>query len=528
MKSRSTRSRYVVAASDATVLTPPGRSRVRATTPRPLVADDRFILATRETGYRGLAAAVAEVIDNAVQAGAQRVRIIVREERELGSNQDLGGRQISIGVLDDGQGMNLDRLWTALQFGGTERFNDRSGLGRFGMGLPNSSVSVTRRLEVYSWCAPGAVYSTYLDIDEVSRHIVRGIPEPKPRALPAWVTGPVPRSGTLVIWPRCDRLEYRKASTVAEKLRSPLGRIYRRLIWSGLRVWVNDVPLQPEDPLFCHPTTHAGGATPYGHQMSYEIETPDGGNSSLVTIRFTLLPVVAWHRWSAEEKRARRIVGGAGISFVRAGREIDHGWTLFGGKRKENYDDWWRCELLFDPVLDECFGVTHSKQGVSPTPYLRGILEPDMEAAARALNAEVRSAFDGLRAEAPTSAAEDATRQDPLLPPPARQRSQGAKDGLRYRIVLAPLESQQFFDVSARAGSVLVTINTDHPFYDQLYAPVSTAKRDRRRDALECVVLGAARAYLAVSGGPGQHWARRYWAAWGDAIAAFTGGRRTP
>jgi hypothetical protein len=471
---------------------------------------------------------VSEVIDNAVQAGARNVRILVREERDTATDGDLGDRQVSIGVLDDGQGMNFERLWTALQFGGTERFNDRSGLGRFGMGLPNSSVSVTRRLEVFSWCVPGTIYSTYLDIDEVSQHAVRGIPEPKRSTLPAWVTGPVPQSGTLVVWPRCDRLEYRKASTVAEKLRVPLGRMYRRLIWSGLRVWVNGVPLPAVDPLFCHPTNHKGGAAQYGQLLTYEIETPDKRGSSTVAVRFALLPVEAWHQWSVEEKRVSGIVGGAGVSFVRAGREIDHGWTLFGGKRKENYDDWWRCEVLFEPDLDECFGVTHSKQGVSPTPYLRGILEPDMEAAARALNAEVRSAFDSLRTKAPSPAAQTATRQDRLLPPPPRLRSQAAKDGLKYRVALAPLESQQFFDVAARAGEVVVTINTDHPFYDHLYAPVPGGEKDLRRDALECVVLAAARAYLAVSGGPGQDGIKRYWTQWGDAIAAFTDGRRAP
>ncbi len=55
------------------------------------------------------------------------------------------------------------------------------------------------------------------------------------------------------------------------------------------------------------------------------------------------------------------IVGGGGVSVLRAGREIAHGWYLMGSKRKENYDDWWRCEIEFEPVLDEHFGITINK-----------------------------------------------------------------------------------------------------------------------------------------------------------------------
>ena len=54
-----------------------------------------------------------------------------------------------------------------------------------------------------------------------------------------------------------------------------------------------------------------------------------------------------WYSLSNEEKNARGIAKNAGVSIVRAGREIDCGWFFMGQKRKENYDDWWRCEVRF-------------------------------------------------------------------------------------------------------------------------------------------------------------------------------------
>ncbi|MGI8447952.1 MAG: hypothetical protein ACR2MP_12395 [Streptosporangiaceae bacterium] len=48
------------------------------------------------------------------------------------------------------------------------------------------------------------------------------------------------------------------------------------------------------------------------------------------------------------------MTGSPSVSVVRSGREIDQGWFFMGTKRRENHDDWWRCEVRFDPVLDGC------------------------------------------------------------------------------------------------------------------------------------------------------------------------------
>ena len=47
--------------------------------------------------------------------------------------------------------MDAETLTEALRFGGTTSFNSRKGLGRFGMGLPNASLSQARRVDVYTW-----------------------------------------------------------------------------------------------------------------------------------------------------------------------------------------------------------------------------------------------------------------------------------------------------------------------------------------------------------------------------------------
>ena len=122
-----------------------------------LVNPVQFIQATRDSGYRNIALALAELVDNSLQADASQVDIFIEDDAEAPF----------IAVLDDGCGMDKSKLSSALQFGGSDRFGDRSGMGRFGMGLPNSSLSQARHVDVYSWRNPRYVWHSYLDMDEI-------------------------------------------------------------------------------------------------------------------------------------------------------------------------------------------------------------------------------------------------------------------------------------------------------------------------------------------------------------------------
>ena len=89
-----------------------------------------------------------------------------------------------------------------------------------------------------------------------------------------------------------------------------------------------------------------------------------------------------------------------------------------GSKHRENYDDWWRCEIQFDAILDEVFGITHTKQQVRPQATLIEALTPDLEATARVLNGRARKAHLSVKAGERFSEAERiANERDHLLRP---------------------------------------------------------------------------------------------------------------
>src|SRR5438105_366865 len=185
-----------------------------------LVAVYKFILATRDSGYQGMESAVAELVDNALQAGAQRIVV------NVAADGDDDPHPLRIIVQDDGSGMDRRILRQALRFGGSTRFNDRSGLGRYGMGLLNSSLIQARRVEVYSWQRGAHPWFSFLDVDEIAEGRIAQVPDPKSSTFPNWFDKPKSPSGTLIVWTRCDRLDHRRPGTIARKLHVPLGRIF--------------------------------------------------------------------------------------------------------------------------------------------------------------------------------------------------------------------------------------------------------------------------------------------------------------
>lgn len=488
----------------------PATSRVDRTTAAydaaaPLVDTARFVVSTRETGYRSAVTALAELVDNALQAGARKIDVVFA----------TGEDGLRLAVRDDGAGIRPENLQAALQFGGSDRFGDRSGMGRFGMGLPNSSLSQARRVDLYSWVRPHDVYQAQFDLDEASAVGRFVIPAAERADLPSWARCRSPH-GTLVVWSRCDRLAGSRPAALGASVRAEFGRMYRYPLWNGVRITVAGTIVRPTDPLFLRTPRGVPRARPFGSELRYEVRVRGSDAASVVTVRFAELPVAAWQQRPLEDRRSNGVIGGGGVSIIRAGREIDRGWVLMGGKRRENYDDWWRCEVSFDPPLDELFGVTHSKQGIRPTTPLMDLLCPDLEATARILNRRVRDAFVASASVRQGPAERIASRREILLPqdPPKMGLSPTVRE---YRVRARDLASGDFFRVERRAGVRTLVINRLHPFYQRLYEPL--AREDQARFAMECLLLAAVRALEPRPGDAGA--TARIRADWSDALAAF-------
>src|ERR1043166_3973946 len=93
-----------------------------------LIVPENFIQACRDSGYKSLGSALAELVDNAFEAKATQVSVRI-EKVERGGVGD-----VRVAVADNGRGMEVQTLRHALQFGWSSRFNQRDSHGRYGMG----------------------------------------------------------------------------------------------------------------------------------------------------------------------------------------------------------------------------------------------------------------------------------------------------------------------------------------------------------------------------------------------------------
>lgn len=440
--------------------------------PVPLINAPRVVEALRDAGYLDTASAISELVDNALEADATRISIEISKTE--------GGLRIE--VSDNGLGMASDEVRRALQYGGSSRFGSRKGVGRFGMGLPTSSFSQARRVEVESWQEkPQSHVMSSLDLQSIIEGEFGNIGLPYVFLPASELEPPYTKSGTIIRWIDCDRLDFKRVSTIESKLLQQLGRRFRKAIASGKEILINGVRTPVIDPLFLCEAALCSGAERYGNDLVYQVKprvsVPGDPETGKVVVRFSELPVDKWRKLPAERKRQIGISSGAGVSILRAGREIDFGWYFLGSKRRENYDDWWRCEIDFEPLLDEEFGISHTKQGIRPTQYLRNILTPDVEKTARALTQRAREAHSKTCYDDEGRLDDLLRRKTRFLPPVKRRDSPLETDKTSLRkspcdmmtILPCKLDHTDLYEMEPSGTSISVKINSEHPFYASVY-----------------------------------------------------------
>lgn len=364
--------------------------------------------ALRNTGYKNIESAVAEIIDNSEEANANNSFVILSEHIDPSS-----GRKVvhEIGFLDDGEGMDMTVLGTCLGIGSSTRFA-RRGLGRFGVGLPQASLYACPEIIVYSW-QNGIENSqkVFLDINKVKSGEQTEIADPVNEQIPAkyqqYIQYQTPtktydfsKSGTLVIWVNCDRISPKTRGPLTERLEFALGQKFRHFIHDGafnIKIIAHEnqdaaVNVAPNDPLFLMEDNHVlcDGEDPskiykdvkgenyepvfelYGEEI-VPIKYIDRDNeveTASVLIRFSKVKAKFYDETAFPTGNPGSYPFGKyaskmeGISIVRAKREIDFRQFDFYSTTNEPQHRWWGCEIMFDPELDEAFGVANNKQYV--------------------------------------------------------------------------------------------------------------------------------------------------------------------
>ena len=333
----------------------------------------RLITSLRDLGY-DFAAAVADLIDNSIAAGASQVTIDV----------EFDGDDSAVRIADNGRGMTPSDLREAMRYG-AERNYDEGDLGKFGLGLKTASMSQCQRLSVATRANPNrADITTYCwdlaHIEKTNRWEI----------LPLGV-GPKTRealkitTGTVVLWQKLDRIlgykhpygemARKRLLYMCRQLEEHLAMVFHRFL-SGevprkrLKILINGNPVQPWDP-YCREeeNTKSLGVT--------TIPIDEEGVKGEIKLEPFVLPhkekfstPVAFAEASGPLKWNRQ----QGFYVYRANRMIQSGgWCNL--RTIDEHTKLARIALSFSPKLDEAFKINVAKMRVQLPQQIREQIE---------------------------------------------------------------------------------------------------------------------------------------------------------
>ncbi len=495
----------------------PGRAEI--------VKVDTALESWRDAGF-DLTAAVGEVVDNSVEAAATRIRI-----RTYPEASNAAKKIEAMAFADDGNGIGPEILANVLSLGFSTRYNQRNGLGRFGVGLKLAALSHAKRLDIYTR-TPGSnrVWHAFLDLQLIAEHKQKVIERNELDDFPAeyadlMIDGhgePLP-SGTLVVWSKIDRLESggRYKNDLKQRLAELqyfLARAYRRFIDTGLRIELNNRVITLHDPTFQLENPRVEdklGKDVRGELISRDTIDIDG---ELVTVTVALVPselIQARGKGDAGIVKDLHIPDNEGkISFLRQGREINYELVprMLPDGGKAWGDRYIGIEVEFPATLDEYFQVRHVKRGVVPVDKLWQELKKVLHRPVMAARKKYKERWDAIEEETRRIGEDHSTATDVVAKvdqtaPRGRagsgmstQQAQQKVDEVieelqidakaepdkakqvRETIARLPISivdstwpGKELFDITHLNGQAILKLNHGHPFVREIYDAVKNA-----------------------------------------------------
>src|SRR3989344_4858047 len=157
----------------------------------------RIIKSLRDMGY-DFSTAVADIVDNSIEAGASRVDIVA----------GFYGNDSFVLISDNGKGMNIEELKEAMRYGSEREYNEED-LGKFGLGLKTASMSQCQCFHVASRTMEeiNFIPAFCWDLAHIEKTNKWEIIEPKSKEILTLLREPLnEHKGTVVLWQKVDRM----------------------------------------------------------------------------------------------------------------------------------------------------------------------------------------------------------------------------------------------------------------------------------------------------------------------------------
>lgn len=325
----------------------------------------RLITSLRDLGY-DFAAAVADLVDNAIEANATMIHIDV----------EFKGDESSVRIADNGKGMTLDELREAMRYG-TERDYANEDLGKFGLGLKTASLSQCRKFSVVSRMEiKKNEFSAYSwDLEHVENENRWEIIRPSKNAIKIITAHYLENNtGTAVYWQFLDRMlgyqhpygemARKNLNKMCRELEQHLGMVFHRFLAGEvpgrvLKIILNGNDIQPWDP-FAKSEPYTKKLHPATIRISFE------GTEGNIIVEPYVLP----HQSNFSSPDAFTHARGPanwnqqqGFYIYRADRLIQSGgWSRI--RTQDEHTKLARIALRFSPNLDAAFKINVAKMRV--------------------------------------------------------------------------------------------------------------------------------------------------------------------
>lgn len=511
-----------------------------------LIRVDRMYESLRYNDYSAQNG-LGEIVDNSIEAKASHIHVMITVEKSCKLEKKKAANKITeIAVVDDGCGMEPNTLHRCLALGESIRTHSgKRGIGRFGVGMTLGSISLARRIEVYSRTRANKDFLyTFIDLDDIQRGNLVRIPAPTVKAPPKALADLLKNTrGTIVILKKCDRID------AAVDFSAYLGQTYRKFIERGLEIKLNGERVYLHDPMYmAGPTVFdaqqlnsEGAVEPKAislgeFHLTREIPGTNGETADVV-IRMSLLPE-EWRSAKGDGGSAfakkHKIDRNEGISILRADREVFYGHVPYitgkkGEARALDIDRWWGCEISFPPELDHDFQVRYIKRGAEPTADLRDQIRDVIGAVVQTARRMVQETWNVNSAAASKRAGDfekaEATmaKADSILPRSRRGKNlTEVEDGQQVDTITAALGSARtntekkkkmaalrqnpysielvsypktvLFDTVHLLNNTIIKLNVNHPFYKNILQPLcgdlaEAEVNQERQDIKNAIVL---------------------------------------
>lgn len=382
---------------------------------RPLMGVDN-ILQMQDNGYKSSVSAISEIIDNSIQANATTIDVVIIRNTTRSKNEID-----ELLIIDDGDGMDMEVFDKALQMSSGTRGTAKSGLGKYGQGLPNASISQTKRVEVYTY-QNNKILFNHIDLDEIYESGEAFLPDAESVSkidIPLFKKGKIKanKTGTIVRWCSPNKIRPKTAKVLSEHIEMLAGRMFRYFLngyddgINGIRkckinVLVFDYngsnyeinlnqsrkEILPFDPMFLMENTQMNQLFPesihptsnkYPHSTAkiFEVDYNGKKEKTKLEIIFSYCRREERDRYGSRaggtdfgkkylKRNLFRSAGYDNISIVRSGREIDAGNFGFIKDISKPQNRWWSVEIHIEPIIDSIVGVDNKKQQASEIKYL--------------------------------------------------------------------------------------------------------------------------------------------------------------